>query len=175
MRGSSPCPKGSGRNPGIEHASERIPDVRERIRFPRQRAGATHLDHSVLALARSSTFGRSAHGCAGAGGVRGCRIARWSMMKRVSGWRSITAVPASTLPQQQDVDRKSCFAAARATGRGPDQSLAPRSPGHHDADGRPRAGVWLPVGDDIATAGSSGSTGLTIAKRPGWARCTSTA
>ena len=40
---------------------------------------------AFLRLARSSTFGRSAQGCGGAGGVRGCRIARWSMMKRVSG------------------------------------------------------------------------------------------
>src|SRR5216684_1305190 len=50
-------------------------------------------------LARSSTFGRSAHGCGGAGGVRGCMMARWSMMNRASGWRSISAAPASKLTQ----------------------------------------------------------------------------
>src|SRR6202043_4070847 len=50
---------------------------------------------AFLRLASASTFGRSAHGCGGAGGVRRCRIARWSMMKRVSGWRSISVVPAS--------------------------------------------------------------------------------
>src|SRR6266851_4782884 len=40
-------------------------------------------------LASSSTFGRSAQGCAGAGGTRGCMMPRWSMMNRVSGWRSM--------------------------------------------------------------------------------------
>src|SRR3954471_10011904 len=33
----------------------------------------------------------------------------------------------------------------------------------------------LPVGDDIGHRRMSGSTGLMIANRPGWARCTSTA
>ena len=42
-----------------------------------QRAGAAlTLIIAFLRFARSSTFGRSAHGCGGAGGVRGCRIAR---------------------------------------------------------------------------------------------------
>ena len=50
-------------------------------------------------FARASTFGRSAHGSGGAGGTRGCRMPRWSMMKRVSGWRSTNAVPTSRLPR----------------------------------------------------------------------------
>jgi hypothetical protein len=37
----------------------------------------------------------------GAGSLRGCRIAKWSMMKRVSGWRSINAVEDPTC----DADR----------------------------------------------------------------------
>jgi hypothetical protein len=37
---------------------------------------------AFLRLARSSTFGRSAHCCGGAGGVRGRRIARWSIQRR---------------------------------------------------------------------------------------------
>jgi hypothetical protein len=36
-------------------------------------------------------------------------------------------------------------------------------------------GVYLQSAMTSPTARSSGSTGLTIAKRPGWARCTSTA
>src|SRR5262245_49963897 len=54
--GIGACPVGAPQaaieTPGIEHAGERIPDVRERIRLPRQRAGAAHLDHRVLALGK---------------------------------------------------------------------------------------------------------------------------
>ena len=39
--------------------------------------------------------------------------ARWSRMKRVSGWRSISAMPASTLPQHSMLTGKSCRIAAR--------------------------------------------------------------
>src|SRR5580700_8123682 len=44
------APQAALETPGIEHAGERIPDVRVRVRFPGQRAGAAHLDHRVLAL-----------------------------------------------------------------------------------------------------------------------------
>src|SRR5215467_15983877 len=43
------APKAALESPGIEHAGERIPDVRERIRLLRQRAGAADLDHHVWA------------------------------------------------------------------------------------------------------------------------------
>src|SRR5260370_17357491 len=46
------APQAAFETPGIEHAGERIPDVRERIRFAGQRAGAAHLDHRVLALGK---------------------------------------------------------------------------------------------------------------------------
>ena len=36
-------------------------------------------------FASSSTFGKSAQGCGGVGGVRGYMMPRWSMMKRVPG------------------------------------------------------------------------------------------
>ena len=42
---------------------------------------------AFLRFARSSTFGRSAQGSLGAGGVRGCMMPRWSMTNRASGWR----------------------------------------------------------------------------------------
>src|SRR5215468_4512678 len=75
------APQAAVETPGIEHAGERIPDVRARdsVQAP------LTLITAFLRLARSSTFGSSAHGCGGAGGARGCKIARWSMMKRVSG------------------------------------------------------------------------------------------
>src|SRR5262245_10543157 len=42
-------PQAAVETPGIEHAGERVPDVRERIRFSGQRAGAADLDHRVRA------------------------------------------------------------------------------------------------------------------------------
>src|SRR2546423_13273178 len=60
---------------------------------------------AFLRLARSTTFGRSAQASGGAGGTCGCRIAIWSMMKRVSGWRSISAVGVD-VPPEQHVDRE---------------------------------------------------------------------
>src|SRR5262245_15067861 len=44
------APQATIETPGIEHAGERIPDIREWVRFARQRAGAAHLDHRVLAF-----------------------------------------------------------------------------------------------------------------------------
>src|SRR6516225_2173119 len=46
------APQTAVETPGIEHAGERIPDVGKRIRLARQRAGAAHLDHRVLALGK---------------------------------------------------------------------------------------------------------------------------
>src|SRR3954471_13894972 len=37
------APQTAVETPGVEHAGERIPDVRKRIRFLRERAGAAHL------------------------------------------------------------------------------------------------------------------------------------
>src|SRR6185369_4926862 len=49
---SSPvgAPQTAVETPGIEHAGERIPDVREGIRLPGQRTGTAHFDHRVWAL-----------------------------------------------------------------------------------------------------------------------------
>src|SRR5450759_3098573 len=44
------APQAALETPGVEHAVERVPDVREGIRFPGQRAGAADLDHRVRAL-----------------------------------------------------------------------------------------------------------------------------
>src|SRR5712691_5588174 len=44
------APQAAVETPGTEHAGERVPDVREGIWFPRQRAGAADLDHRVRAL-----------------------------------------------------------------------------------------------------------------------------
>src|SRR5215469_6939099 len=43
------APQTAIETPGIEYAGQRVPDVRERIRLPGQRAGAADLDHRVRA------------------------------------------------------------------------------------------------------------------------------
>src|SRR5258705_5254725 len=50
-KGASPvgAPQAAFETPGIEHAGERVPDVRERIWRPGQRAGAADLDRPVRA------------------------------------------------------------------------------------------------------------------------------
>src|SRR5262245_17054237 len=42
------APETALETPGVEHASERVPDIREGIRFQRQGAGAADLDYRVL-------------------------------------------------------------------------------------------------------------------------------
>ena len=104
-------------------------------------------------FASSSTFGRSAQGCGGAGGTRGCRMPRWSMMNRVSGWRSISAVPASRLSQHSMLTGKSWRTAARRIRSRPGSSGSrPALLRQHDADSD-RARRLLPVGDDIGHTG----------------------
>ena len=44
------APQAAIETPGIEHAGQRVPDVREGIGLLGQRAGAADLDHRVLAL-----------------------------------------------------------------------------------------------------------------------------
>jgi hypothetical protein len=78
-------PQAAFETPGVEHA-------REGSQMSGKGYGSRDSVQAPLTLitafgrrARSSTFGRSAQGCGGAGGVRGCMMARWSMMNRVSG------------------------------------------------------------------------------------------
>ena len=71
------------------------------------------------------------------------------MMNRVSGWRSISAVPASRLPQHRMLTGKSCRTAARRIRSRPGSfGVALRLLRQHDADAD-RARRLLPVGDDI--------------------------
>src|SRR5262245_16805046 len=44
------APQAALEPPGLEHAGQRVPDVREGIRFLGQRAGAADFEHRVLAL-----------------------------------------------------------------------------------------------------------------------------
>ena len=71
------------------------------------------------------------------------------MMNRVSGWRSMIAVPASMLPQHRKLTGKSCRAAAR-TMRSKPGSFGARVASfvHHDANAD-RARRLLPVGDHV--------------------------
>src|SRR5216684_3447315 len=50
------APQAAIETPGIEQASQRVPDVGERIGLPRQRAGAADLDHRVLAFGEFQHF-----------------------------------------------------------------------------------------------------------------------
>src|SRR5213595_2691706 len=118
-------------------------------------------------LASSSTFGRSVHGSRGAGGTRGCKMPRWSMMNRVSGWRSMSAAPASTLPQHSMLTGKSYRTAARRIRSSPGW-FGSRPASFVIMIRMPTApGVFFQSAMTSATAGSSGSTGLTRANRPG--------
>src|SRR5215831_10256896 len=62
---------------------------------------------AFLRLARSTTLGRSAQGSGGAGGTFGCMTAIWSMIKRASGQRSISA--RVDIAPEQHVDREILF------------------------------------------------------------------
>src|SRR5262245_6314830 len=79
------APQATFETPGVEDAGEGVPDVRERIGFVGQRAGTADLDHRVPAPREVQHLRQIGPGLRGAGGVRGCMMARWSMMNRVSG------------------------------------------------------------------------------------------
>src|SRR5271155_1222562 len=57
-------------------------------------------------LASSSTFGRSAQGCGGAGGTRGCRIPRWAMDEPRVGMPIDQRSTHVQIAPEQHVDRK---------------------------------------------------------------------
>src|SRR5215472_16594651 len=50
------APQAALEPPAVEYAGQRVPDVRERIRVLRQRAGAGDLDHRILALSEFHNF-----------------------------------------------------------------------------------------------------------------------
>ena len=70
------APRAAVETPGVEHASEGVPDIRERVRLPDSVQAPVTLITAFFRLASSSTLGRSAQGCGGAGGTLGCWIAR---------------------------------------------------------------------------------------------------
>src|SRR4051812_35691834 len=90
-----------------------VPDVGEWIRLFDSVQAPVILINALLRLASSTTFGRSAQGCGGAGVTLGCWMPIWLMMNRASGWRWISAVPASTLLQNRTLIGKSFLTAAR--------------------------------------------------------------
>src|SRR2546421_3202241 len=104
-----------------------------------------------------------------------CRLLRWSTTNRVSGWRSISDVPASRFPQNRTFTGKSWPAAARQMRSSPGSSGV-RFASFVNMIRIPTVpGVFFQSAMTSATAGSSESTGLTSANRSGWACCTSTA
>src|SRR5439155_24015652 len=58
-------PQAAIETPGIEHTGKRVPNIRERIWLPGERAGAADLDHRVRSLATDALLRRAAgHFCA---------------------------------------------------------------------------------------------------------------
>src|SRR6516162_7285970 len=169
------APQTAVETPGIEHAGERIPDVGKRIRLARQRAGAAHLDHRVLALGKVQHLRQLGPGL---------RRSRWRAGLQDRQMVDDEARIRVTVDQRraridvapaQYVDGKSCFTAARKMRSRPG-SFGSRFASFVIMTRMPTApGVCFQSAMTSPTAGSSGSTGLTIANRPGWARCTSTA
>src|SRR5262249_7124747 len=51
------APQAAVETPGVEHAGEGIPDVRERVRHPGQRAGAGDLNHCIFAFGEFQHLG----------------------------------------------------------------------------------------------------------------------
>src|SRR5271166_756963 len=164
------APQAAIETPHIEHAGKRVPNVRERIRFPGQRAGAGDLDHRVWALGEFQHLRE-----VGPGLRRRRRHARLHDAQMRVGWRAISAVPASKLHPNRMLTGKSWRTAARRIRSRPG-SFGSRFASFVSMMRIPTApGVFFQSAMTSATAGSSGSTGLTMANRPGWACCTSTA
>ena len=149
------APQAAVETPGIEHARERVPDVgngygsRDSVQAP------LTLITQFGRLASSSTFGRSAQGSGGAGGTRGCRMPRWSMMNRVSGWRSISAVPASRLSQHRMLSGKSSEPPRAQSGRGRDRQARASPPSSAWCGCRPRPASFS-IRDDVGHTGIVG-------------------
>src|SRR5262252_8221909 len=148
-----PCPirspQAAVETPGIEHASERIPDVPERIRFPGQRAGAADLDHSVRTLGEFQhlwQFGPRLRRGGRDAGLHDAEVVDDESCVGVAidqGGARLQVAPA------QDIDRK---VVANGGAQDPVEArvvrLALRLLRQHDADAD-RAGRILPVGDHV--------------------------
>ena len=150
------APQAALETPGIEDAGQRIPDVRERIRLARQRAGAADLDHDVRAPGEFEHLRQV-----------GPRLRRRRRHARLQDAEMVDDEPCVGMaidqrgarleiaPAQQ-VDRKIV-----ANGRAQDPveagviGPAPVLPGQHDADAD-RARRLLPLGDDIGHIGIVG-------------------
>src|SRR5215471_20044644 len=144
------APQATVETPGIEHASKRIPDVRERIWFPGQRAGATHLDHRILALGKVQHLRQVGPRLRRGGwraGLQDSQMVDDKARIRVAIDQRRTRIH---IAPAQDIDRK---VALYGLAQDPVEAwvirLALRLLRHNDADAD-RAGCLLPVGDDIA-------------------------
>jgi hypothetical protein len=143
------APQAAIETPGIEHAGERVPNVREGIRLLGQRAGAADLDHRVRALREFQHLREVGPGLRRRG--RHARLQDAQMVddeSRVGMAIDERGAHVQVVPEQ-DVDRKIV-----THGRAQDPvearvvRLAPRLFRQHDADAD-RARRLLPVSDDI--------------------------
>ena len=143
------APQAALKTPGIEHAGQRIPDVRERIRLVRQRAGAADLDHGVLALGEFQHLRQ-----VGPGLRRRRRHARLQDAEMVDDEARIGMAidqrgACIEIAPAEEVDRK---IVAHGGARDPvEAGIVGRAPGlfgQQDADAD-RARRLLPLGDDV--------------------------
>ena len=142
----------------------------------RQRAGAAHLDHRVLALGELQHLRQ-----VGPGLRRRGRRARLQDAEVVDDEARVgMAVDQRRarvqVAPEQDVDRKVVL---DGRARDPVEARVVRARASRSFVSMMRMptapGVFFHSAMTSATAGSSGSTGLTMANRPGCSRCTSTA
>src|SRR5262249_8473667 len=144
-------PQTTVESPSVKYAGERIPDVRERIRLPGQRAGATHLDHRVLTFGKIQHLGQIRPGLRR--GRRGARLQDSEMIDdeaRIGvaidyGGPRVQVAPAQNVDREIVLDgRTSDTVEARVSG----VAVASRFFCEHDAN-PDRARRLLPLSDDI--------------------------
>jgi len=164
------APQAALEPPGVEYAGQRVPDVRERIRLLRQRAGAGDLDHRILTLGEFHHFWKI-----GPGLWRRRRYARLLDAHMVDDEPRVGAAVDQRrarvhVAPEWDVDREIVFNGRAQNAVEPRiVRRALRLFRQDDADAD-RAGIFFQSAMTSATAGSSGLTGLTRANLSGWAR-----
>ena len=166
------APQAAIKAPSIEYASQRIPNIWKRVmaRCDNVQAPLT-LITGVWALGEFQASGRSAQGCGGAGGTRGCSMPQmvndqsrlWMAVDERSARFEIA--PAENVDRQsQNGEQQRAVIRSGSRGRQARAALLCRQ---HDANSQPRLDVLFQSAMTSATAGSSGSTGLTIAEAVG--------
>src|SRR3984893_3859053 len=149
--GASPVgpPEATFEPPGVEDASERVPDVRERVGFPGQRAGTADLDHRVPALGEVEHLGQIGPGLGWGGRRSGLHDGQMVDDESRVGVAVDERRARVHVAPAQHVDRK---VVPNRCAQDPVEArvarIASRLLRHHDPDAD-RARRSLPVGDDV--------------------------